>query len=284
LLRDDVRLIELRKKAFFATDPKYDGVKSAAVSHHFYLSPEELHKLFEQNSRLLDTLAIFGDFPVGGPAAEFTPVMILALKNCASAHGSNSFLFDDTKLGQKFKAALAELKGLNREKGLRLLKIYRLAEKVIDWSGTEPYLDALPEPLKFLGDKVVKGDTWGTFLAFTKEIENPRFDHVLPRLEDMNLADDSATVANEVRSANGAHAKQAASAATASVAKSAQGGSLIGKAIVVLGIVVALLTFLFAVGGILDNEYRNFRSGVIAMAICTGVIVFAGSKLFRGPK
>ena len=54
--------------------------------------------------------------------------------------------------------------------------------------------------------------------------------------------------------------------------------------VAVLGILAALLTFLFAVGGIIDNEYRNFDSGVIAMAISAGVIVFAGSHLLRRSK
>src|SRR5271169_1253551 len=65
-------------------------------------------------------------------------------------------------LEQRLKSALAELKGSDRGKGLRLLKIYRLAQKVVCWSRDEyePDLSALPEPLKFLGDKVVKGDTW----------------------------------------------------------------------------------------------------------------------------
>jgi hypothetical protein len=197
LWREDAPLLELRRKVFFSTDPKYDGIKPAAVSHNFCAAPEELHELFTQNSKLLDTLAAFCDFPVGGPLAEFTPftpVTVLALKDSAWARRSDPFLVDKDKLEQRFKSALAELKGSDREKGLRLLKIYRLAQKVVRWSRDEygPDLSALPEPLNFLGDKVISGDTWGTFIGFAERIDwrFGRFDHLLPHLEE-GLAPDS---------------------------------------------------------------------------------------------
>jgi len=41
----------------------------------------------------------------------------------------------------------------------------------------------------------------------------------------------------------------------------------LGNTVIGMGIVAAFLTILFAVGGMLDNEYRNFGSGAIAMAI-----------------
>jgi hypothetical protein len=214
--------------------------------------------------------------------------MVLALKESAWARRSDRFLVDEDKLEQRLKSALAELKGSDRGKGLRLLKIYRLAQKVVCWSRDEyePDLSALPEPLKFLGDKVVKGDTWGTFVGFAERIDwrFGQFDHVLPHLEDLAEASAAAVVKRE--GVDDARDKQRPIDATTqpTPANPLPQRNVLGNTIVVLGIVAALLTILFAVGGILDNEYRYFRSGVIAMAISAGVIVFAGSQLFRGSK
>lgn len=298
LWREDVPLLELRRRLFFSTDPKHDDLKPEAVSHHFYFAPEELHELFKQKSGLLDTLAAFCDFPVGGPLAEWTPVTVLALKESAWARGSDPFWVDKDKLEQRFKSSLAELKGSDREKGLRLLRIYSLAEKVVCWGRNllenkefEPDLAALPEQLGFLGEKVVGSDTWGTFVGFAKAIDwrSDRLDHLLPHLEDLDIAQESATRSSEPKRARDTPDKQTPIDPTTpptptTPANPARERSAVGNTIIVLGIAAALLTILFAVSGILDNEYRNFRSGVIAMAISAGAIVFAGSQLFRGSK
>ena len=281
LWREDAPLMELRRKVFFSTDPKYDLAKAEAVWANFYLDLRELDDLFNQNSKLLSTLAMF--------SRSLSPVMLLALKDSVRKRGGEGGVtwYDVRSCEEHFESALAKLRDgklnslFGRDEEIRLLRVYGLAKSVMGWSETEPYLDALPEPLKFLGDKVVKGDTWGTFREFAKQIANPRFDHLLPRLEDLNLAEESATAANEAKEVNDA---REAIEATAAAGKPIQGSSLLGNTIIVFGIVAALLTILFAVGGILDNENRNFRSGVIAMALSAGVIVFAGSQLFRSSK
>jgi hypothetical protein len=302
LWRKDAPLLELRRKIFFSTDPRYDRVKPAAVSNNFYVDLGELHDLFKQNSKLLRTLVVF--------AQSLSPVMLLALGDSVWKQGGPVESDDARFCEEHFESALAKLKGgdlhspYGRDQEIRFLKVYWLANIVRDWTGTEPYLDALPEPLKFLGDKVVKGDTWGTFLAFAKEIasDDPKFDDLLPRLEDLNrtrtdvirakfeLDHGPTSSARRLRWREGgfnalwAGDKQDFIDAATPAAKSPQGSSLLGNTIAVLGILAALLTFLFAVGGIIDNEYRNFDPGVIAMAISAGVIVFAGSHLLRRSK
>jgi len=186
LWREDAPLMELRRKIFFSTDPKYDGVKAEAVWNNFYLGPSELHDLFKQNSKLLSTLAMF--------SRSLSPVMLLALKDSAWKHGGPVEPNDARFCEEHFESSLAEFRAggsffspFRNEKEIRFLGVYRLAKSVMDWRETEPDLDALPEPLKFLGDKVVKGDTWGTYLAFEQETFHGRFDHLLPRLEDLKL-------------------------------------------------------------------------------------------------
>ena len=56
---------------------------------------------------------------------------------------------------------------------------------------------------------------------------------------------------------------------------------MINNTVIGVGLVAAFFTIFFAVGGILDNEYRNLSSGVIAIAISAAAIIFAGSQLSR---
>jgi hypothetical protein len=281
LWREDAPLMELRRKIFFSTDPKYDGIKPAAVSANFYLGFGELNDLFDQNSKLLETLATF--------SRSLSPVMLLALNDSHWKKGSSIDFFHARRCEELFESALAKLRDgdfdspYGKDKEIRFLRVYRLAKSVMDWNGTEPYLDALPEPLKFLGGKVVKGDPWGTFLAFEHETANRRFDDLLPSLEDLNLAEESVAAAAEPKSAGNATDKQGPLALGAT-ASPEQGTNTIGNTVMGVGILAALLTILFAVGGILDNEYRNFGSGVIAMAISAGAIAFAGSQLRRNSR
>lgn len=270
LRREDAPLLALRRKIFFSTDPKYDGVRAEAVWNNFYLGHSELHDLFKQNSKQLSTLAMF--------SRSLSPVMFLALKDSVWKHGGPVGPSDRRFCEEHFESSLAKFRAegsffspFSNDKEIRFLRVYRLAKSVMDWNGTEPNLQALPEPLKYLGDKVVKGDTWGTFCAFADETSDGRFDHLLPRLEDLNLD------AAEPKSfdASGKHPD------VSTPARPGQGRNTINNAVVGLGIVAALLTILFAVGGILDNEYRNFSSGVVAIAISAAAIIFAGSQLSR---
>ena len=287
LWREDVPLIEVRRRVFFSNDPKSKDLMYSAVSHHFWFAPEELTELFRRKSDRLDILAAFCDFAATGPAAEWVPFTALVLKDSAWARESGRFLIDEGKLEQKFKSSLAQLQGETREKGLRLLRIYSLAKKVVCWEENllkneqfEPDLGALPEQFGFLAEKIVSGDTWGTFVGFAKAIDwrFDRFDHLLPHLEGLSPAEESTAPVIERDGLEQSLHKQGPTGANTQPAPASQAprGRLFGNTIVVLGIAAALLTILFAIGGILDNEYRNFGSGLIALAISAGVVALAG--------
>lgn len=74
---------------------------------------------------------------------------------------------------------------------------------------------------------------------------------------------------------------------SASAALASSGGSgmkIFAKGVVIFGILGALFVGLIGFGGIVDNTYRNFAPGVIAMAISAAVIVLAGGFLLRNSK
>jgi hypothetical protein len=74
------------------------------------------------------------------------------------------------------------------------------------------------------------------------------------------------------------------SAAGAVPSSSAGGMKNLAKVVIIFGILAALFVGLIAFVGIADNMSRNFGAGVIALAICAGVLVAAGGLLLRNSK
>lgn len=88
------------------------------------------------------------------------------------------------------------LEGDQRKRQFRSLKLCLLAKRVMPWSGGEPFPAGLPERLMLLDNKIVKGDTSVTFIAFEEALQwHSRFDYLLPDLEDSETAQEIA--ANE---------------------------------------------------------------------------------------
>jgi hypothetical protein len=87
------------------------------------------------------------------------------------------FASDVSPLGNDFEDAIfardalerriKELEGWMREKELTELRLYRLARCAVPWdSKKEGY--APSGELEFLSEKIVSGDTWATFVAFSE--------------------------------------------------------------------------------------------------------------------
>jgi hypothetical protein len=73
-----------------------------------------------------------------------------------------------------FENKLQELKGWQREKQLRELKLYRLAVQAVPWKKEKEGYTPSGE-LAFLKEAVVEGDTWATFVAFCRKWDEGHF-------------------------------------------------------------------------------------------------------------
>lgn len=87
---------------------------------------------------------------------------------------------------RSFERKLKELKGYQRDKELKELRLYRLAVQAIPWKKDEKGYPPSGE-LAFLEEAVVEGDTWATFAAFSKSWEEAyyrtkRLEKCLPRI------------------------------------------------------------------------------------------------------
>jgi hypothetical protein len=175
LLREDVELTDLRRTVFLSKDPRYDQVKYAFAAHHFYLRFDEFHSLLKERPKVLRELHSCDGLSL---------VMLRALRDCPDVDFTLGGSYDMWNM--RLKQAAEKLTSERREKELRWLKIYELAERVVPWDKTtEPNLSSLPDPLGWLGEKAVGGDTWGTFLAFVNAMPPRGLEHWLPDLEDL---------------------------------------------------------------------------------------------------
>ena len=83
---------------------------------------------------------------------------------------------------------LKQLKDSPREQQLRELRLYRLAKEAVPWKpGEEGY--APSGELEFLSKLVISGNTWGTFMAFSKawaedNWHTKKLEKHLPRIDE----------------------------------------------------------------------------------------------------
>jgi hypothetical protein len=106
-----------------------------------------------------------------------------ALSVCEWSWGRGSDL-DHAK--RAFEAKLQRLKGWRRDKELTELKLYRLAVRAVPWKRNEDGYPSCGE-LAFLEEAVIEGDTWATFVAFSKKWDEApyrtrRLEKYLPKI------------------------------------------------------------------------------------------------------
>jgi hypothetical protein len=199
LYREDVTLPDFRKRVFFETRERDENevylLRPAAAWAHLSLTYEEFHDLLKTRSRLLRSLGSPHSLPV---------VFLIALldyfdslPNASDEKGRINF---DT-LAHFDECAGRRLEGLTgrrRSEELWELRVYELARKAMPWRAApipEEVLDYLDEPsvveavkeatqvrvgegepwlsdrFGFLREKVVRDDTWGTYIEFHKALK-----------------------------------------------------------------------------------------------------------------
>jgi hypothetical protein len=215
--RPDIGLEEFRKQKFFETveangekdGSSREGTQCAAVSFAFELTDDEfatvLAKPGEQRVRILRNLSMM--------AQGLRLCLYEAIHDALFASEVSSSDYVDAEFAKRtFEGKLRKLKGWQREKQLRELKLYRLAVQAVPWKMKKEGYPPSGE-LAFLQEAVVDGDTWATFRAFCREWDEARFltkrlERRLPRIweagEEEGLAldeediDDASRLADRV--------------------------------------------------------------------------------------
>lgn len=165
LYRKDIGLEKLRKKLFWEAGEERDRIKSAAVSSNFQLEYDEFAKILAKPPK--ERVSILKD--LGMMASQLSLCFYDAIHDAL-------FASDVSPLGNDFEDAIfardalerriKELEGWRRKQELTELRLYRLANSAVPWdSKKEGY--APSGELEFLSEKIVPGDTWATFMAFS---------------------------------------------------------------------------------------------------------------------
>ncbi len=165
--REDIDLRDFRKKVFFDADEKRDYVKRAAIRYNFDLEYAEFATVLAKPEK--EKVKILGDFTTG--VRDLSLCFYEAIHDVLSISDVDLFSRQDAEFARDtLKRKLKELKGEHRERQLRELRLYRLAKQSVPWKkrkkNKEGYLPT--EELEFLSKSVVEGDTWGTFMLFSR--------------------------------------------------------------------------------------------------------------------
>lgn len=176
--RPDVGLTEFRKEIFLKNN-NYD-LKAAASTCNFDLTYDEFAEILKK------------------PEDERYKI----LKELIWAHDLSLCLYDALHdilfSGPRFEDAewprrileqkLKSLKSKEKGRQLRELRLYRLAKQTVPWKKEKGYLPS--NELNFLRDVVIEGDTWETFMSFSKAWEQNRsaqkLEKYLPRIHELD--------------------------------------------------------------------------------------------------
>jgi hypothetical protein len=159
--REDIQLKELRKKVFFEAGDERGEVKGAAIRYNFDLDYAEFGAILalpkSEAGQILSELTCAHNLSLCLYKAIYDVLLESDVGDPYYAEfASNAF---DQRLEQ--------LKGSEREKQLRDSNLYWLATQAVPWKkGKEGYRPS--GELEFLSKAVVEGDTWGTFVAYSK--------------------------------------------------------------------------------------------------------------------
>jgi hypothetical protein len=196
--RSDIDLEKFRKQKFFEIteggakkkDYARDAVRHAAVVHAFDLTNEEFAEVLEKPEKprvtILKDLAMSRDLRL---------CLFDAIHDAFFVPEVGGIYYENAEFAKiGFQQKLNQLNGWQREKELRELKLYRLAVQAVPWKKGEKGYPPSGE-LAFLGEAIVDGDTWGTFMAFAAKWDEAyyhtrRLEKHLPKIWEAGEEDD----------------------------------------------------------------------------------------------
>lgn len=188
--RSDVELKDCRKKVVLSTDKeKYnDFMRDAAMTRDFGITPEDFHGLIiNERYDVLKSLM----FHNGHEAAIYlTPVYLEALNEMQDIIFTYDYDYPKSLTrDEAIEAILRKLPDWKRKRELVNLGLYYIARNLVPWDKREEPSKIRDKELHFLENKVVPGDTWATYIAFSKIKLSDSEEKLL--LEDMSFIDES---------------------------------------------------------------------------------------------
>ena len=152
--RSDITLTAFRKEVFRAGHyPQW----RAAASWHFDLTDKEcaelLQKPTEQRDKLLEGLIY----------SKSLKLSFLGVINDVLFMGDRWEMAHDAVM--QIERRLEDVEWASNDRAIINFRLYELAKRVVPWDSSEDGW-SVPAELSFLGEKIVQGDTFATFVGF----------------------------------------------------------------------------------------------------------------------
>lgn len=182
LFRTDIKLQDMRKRLFWEARGDRDYIASAAVSSNFNLKYDEFSRILAQpakeRSSNLKTLSFM--------ASDLQLCLYAAIHDALYASENSNDFQDAIYAHNHLETRIKKLEGLQLIKELTELRLYHLAKSLVPWDIKEGK-NTLSNELKFLSEKIIPGDTWSTFMAFSdywseKPYNTKKFEKFLPQV------------------------------------------------------------------------------------------------------
>lgn len=188
LFRDDIEMEEFRKQLYF--DDEREAVRSAAIACNFDLKPTEFARVLNRPER--ERVRALRDLSSMGHHLSLS--VLEAIHDClfdtevGMDGGAPAFEYAEfAKI--TFERRLNQLRGGERERQIRELRLYYLARKAVPWKhareGSRPRGE-----LEFLADCVVPRNTWETYSRMSAQWGGRRdadtLERHLPRIRELD--------------------------------------------------------------------------------------------------
>lgn len=187
LYRQDVGLEKFRKELFLRPAERLDGLRSASIAFHFDFEYTEFAEILARPEQ--EKIDILRDLAV--MANDLSLVLYDAIHDVLFATEATAFggpWEDAARARNSLARRLGRLRGWQRDRQLRELRLYRLAKQSMPWKKGETGYPPSAE-LEFLSKLIVEGDTWATFMAFSKawadsSLRTEKLEKHLPRIDE----------------------------------------------------------------------------------------------------
>ncbi|HBD9450173.1 TPA: hypothetical protein KLD84_000258 [Legionella pneumophila] len=185
LYRTDFYCPDFRREIFLSPNNESNYLQYAAACSNLRLSDQDFHHLIKSNNK--DLLQLLGISNARNP--YFSPVYLCLLEDMSSYYDFPTY-FSNNLEEQILHVLRTEENDDSKIKCLIKIALYKMAVQLVPWGANEKAIDMdFESSLKFLQEKIVVNDTWGTYLSFLSTFRSKQscWDVLSKQLKDLDL-------------------------------------------------------------------------------------------------
>ncbi len=162
LYRTDFYCPDFRREIFLSPNNESNYLQYAAACNNLRLSDQDFHHLIKSNNKEL--LQLLGISNARTP--YFSPIYLCLLEDMSFYYDFPTY-FSKNLEEQILHVLTAEEDDESKIKCLIEIALYKIAVQAVPWVDKEATSIEFEDNLKFLQEKIVINDTWGTYTTFS---------------------------------------------------------------------------------------------------------------------